>query len=427
MWNLLGRRAALGPVAPARPSVSAVHATAEPTATGSPTLWSTVLTATQHPSRTPPLAANDEATARLAAALALSSARPRASTAKGDAPPLTSDESEALACFLRTQTAALRAEARAAGAVVVAKPSATGLARTVECHPDGAFSVRLRQHLGRGGFKRVRRIARVELDEHGEASVKTGAKLSLKWTNTFDAGDVEHRNFQRTAGLPQVLSCIAARTAYSQRRRAPKHVFYTDEYDADVPRALAALPALSAANRRALMVDCATAVAALHGRGLVHHDLKPDQFLVRSAEGESSLRAVLGDLGSVAHVDEALGLLRGLMVSLRYVSPDRARRLLRAFTDPTARHARPSDDLWALGVVLHLIRTGREPAALGCGEWLLPRRALLREVRDGHAPVDDVDACIAALLDPDPTARPSAQEVVARLRHHADGSTSQDS
>ncbi len=101
-----------------------------------------------------------------------------------------------------------------------------------------------------------------------------------------------------------------------------------------------------------LFDQIASAVAALHGRGLIHRDLKPENvFLVSGGR-----YAVLLDFGIAKDVEAAAstvtqeGLVRGTPA---YMAPERF------FGAP----ARESSDIYELGVMLFAMVTGRLPWA----------------------------------------------------------------
>ena len=92
----------------------------------------------------------------------------------------------------------------------------------------------------------------------------------------------------------------------------------------------------------------AGSVAALHERGLVHGDLKPGQFRLRSAE-----ELVLADFGQVAVAGSPNWLPR--RATVRYLAPE-----LRSDGPPT-----PAGDVYALArTLLQLPPLAREPALL---------------------------------------------------------------
>ena len=96
------------------------------------------------------------------------------------------------------------------------------------------------------------------------------------------------------------------------------------------------------------------AVAEAHAQGIVHRDIKPQNLFLTTCVGGGALVKVL-DFGvskvSVAGMDN---LTRSMMVmgSPVYMSPEQMR---------SARDVDPRTDIWALGVVLFELLTGRAP------------------------------------------------------------------
>ncbi len=144
----------------------------------------------------------------------------------------------------------------------------------------------------------------------------------------------------------------------------------------------------------------ASALAALHQRGLVHGDVKPDN-LVAEADGSQCKLVDLGLAGPAIGGAGAAG-------TPGYMAPE----LLRGERGPAA-------DVYALGVTLHHLLRGapasdrrtRRPDEL-LGEALKPfdaRPALPTEAPPALARL------LGDMLSADPCARPSAREAVARL------------
>jgi serine/threonine protein kinase len=149
-------------------------------------------------------------------------------------------------------------------------------------------------------------------------------------------------------------------------------------------------PAMNPYHAVMMMIHVARAIAHAHDLGIVHCDLKPENIL-------------LSDTGSVKIID--FGLARRLssrpppsrsvdrtptirasstrprrlaVGTLRYMSPEQLR----------GEHLDERADLWACGIILHELVTGRHPFTSAGPGWL---RALL----DVEAP-----AGIAAVLEP---------------------------
>jgi serine/threonine protein kinase len=94
-------------------------------------------------------------------------------------------------------------------------------------------------------------------------------------------------------------------------------------------------------------IHLGSALAHLHGRGLVHLDVKPANVVV------TRRRPVLFDLGAARRLDgRALGTAQGTDA---YMAPEQARGGV-----PT-----PASDVWGLGVTLFEMLTGSRPFPKG--------------------------------------------------------------
>ena len=145
-----------------------------------------------------------------------------------------------------------------------------------------------------------------------------------------------------------------------------------------------------------LMRRVAGAIAYAHGQGVIHRDLKPSNILLRADTGEP----VVVDLG-IATLAGAKPLT-GTMESLgtpQYMAPEQA-------GDGAKADGRA--DVYAIGVMLHELLTGRTPFAEESGWGLLLRKqstdapsilTVRRDLEPHLAAV--VDACLRR----DPAAR----------------------
>ena len=150
--------------------------------------------------------------------------------------------------------------------------------------------------------------------------------------------------------------------------------------------------------------ESSRALAVLHGAGIVHRDVKPDNLML--VDGD---RVVLVDLGIArpAVVADALTRSGTLVGTAGYMAPEQARG---------ERTIDGRTDLFALGCVLYECITGE---AAFHGDTALARRAkvLLHDPPRIATLLTDIppalDALVAALLARDPAARPSDATAVA--------------
>ena len=117
---------------------------------------------------------------------------------------------------------------------------------------------------------------------------------------------------------------------------------------------------LSVATR--LLRPVMSAIAALHGAGIVHRDVKPENLLI-SAVCDAPQRSVLIDFGLARAVGDRSDRspIRQLVGTPFYMSPEQASGM---------PDLSPACDVWAMGVVLYRVLsgdlpfTGRSPAEL---------------------------------------------------------------
>jgi serine/threonine-protein kinase len=155
----------------------------------------------------------------------------------------------------------------------------------------------------------------------------------------------------------------------------------------------------------------AEALAHAHDAGIVHRDLKPSNVLVDLPTGVVKL----ADFG-IARIDDGARTRTGLMLGTPgYMAPEQL-----AGTEVDARA-----DLYALGVLLFELLTGRRPhESNSMGEFL---RAVMADPAPDlrvfwpDTPID-LAALLAAMMNKAPAGRPtSADEVadaLARVRVH---------
>ena len=146
----------------------------------------------------------------------------------------------------------------------------------------------------------------------------------------------------------------------------------------------------------------ATALAAAHAQGVIHGDLKPSNVLF-----DVSGSARLADFGVARLVADPAAAGAPVLGTLSYLAPE-------ALRGDAADHR---GDLWALGVTLHQMLTGRRPFDGPSGAAVL-YRVLAEPPPPAVSPHGPVPAALTVLLrrllEKDPAARPQSAAEVAR-------------
>ena len=152
-------------------------------------------------------------------------------------------------------------------------------------------------------------------------------------------------------------------------------------------------PEMSRRERVAVLAQVADALDYIHGRGLVHRDVKPANILV---DGEG--RATLMDFGIAVAIDSARVTLTGMTVGTpRYMSPEQVQ----------GKESTRSTDIYALGVIA-FEGLGGTPPFEGSGTSLMYRIVnenppLLSAYDSGIG--DAAEAVVSRALTKDPALR----------------------
>ncbi|MBP2367330.1 serine/threonine-protein kinase [Pseudonocardia parietis] len=148
-----------------------------------------------------------------------------------------------------------------------------------------------------------------------------------------------------------------------------------------------------------LGVGLASALAALHARGLVHRDLKPSNVLLTGGGPR------LIDFGISRAVDGTALTATGQVIGTpEYLSPEQI-----TGTPPTGTSA----DLFALGSLLTFVVTAQTPFAGGTAAAVLSR-VVHAEPALGPG-LGRLEPVVRALLDKDPVRRPDAERAAELL------------
>lgn len=168
------------------------------------------------------------------------------------------------------------------------------------------------------------------------------------------------------------------------------------------------LPAQEALPLARNLVDGLT---ALHQHGIVHRDFKPGNVIL--AQGSQGARAVISDFGlarvtTPAPAETTLSQQGHLMGTPDYMAPEQLR----------GEPASPASDVYALGLVLYEMVTGRKPHTGGGLEQAMHRLTEQPTPPRQHAPElpPRWDAALLRCLQRDPAQRPSPAEVWAEIQ-----------
>lgn len=169
-------------------------------------------------------------------------------------------------------------------------------------------------------------------------------------------------------------------------------------------------------------IEIAEALAAAHARGIVHRDIKSNNIMITTGGHVKVMDFGLAII-TASSDDDTARLSERSAGAIAGTLPYIAAEVLRG--EP----ASAASDLYALGVVMYEMTTGRRPFTGQTGALLIsavlndapvPPRQLNRVIPQ---PLSDV---VLSLLSKDPFARPSAPQLIARVRGLASTNTRQE-
>jgi eukaryotic-like serine/threonine-protein kinase len=162
---------------------------------------------------------------------------------------------------------------------------------------------------------------------------------------------------------------------------------------------------LPVADALAIVLQIAEALAAAHANGVIHGDIKPENIFLRPDRYVKLLD--FGLARKVTTENLALGY-SPVLGTLRYMSPEQAR----------AEPLTPASDIFSLGLVFYELLAGRHafPAtsSLDTAQGILEKEAAPVSSFNPRVPAR-LDLLVRAMLAKEPSARPTAAEVVHTL------------
>ncbi|XP_043193152.1 serine/threonine-protein kinase NIM1-like [Amphibalanus amphitrite] len=246
---------------------------------------------------------------------------------------------------------------------------------------------RLYGELGSGNSATVRLAVHQLTTERVAVKVLDRAKLDHKKCEmlTEEVASMERLHHPNIIRLYEVVE-------------SPRHIHLMMEYApaGDLERRVSREGPLTEADARSVFSQLLAAVQHMHSKKLVHRDIKAENVFFASRS-----RVKLGDLGFSRRVSGIGEHLTQFCGSPSYSAPE----LLSA-----ASYRGDRADLWALGVLLFFSVTGRLPFD---GASLAELRRHILAVRYRWPAGVGSEPCrelVAALLQRDPAARPSAAE-----------------
>lgn len=206
----------------------------------------------------------------------------------------------------------------------------------------------------------------------------------------------------RLSGCPQIVSVHDVGSLPDGRRYLVMDLVRGHDLRDELDQLLGREEPMEVARAVSLMRDVAAGLAAAHQMDVVHRDIKPSNIMLESSAGREVAKVLdFGISADLAETGRSQDLTAGGTVigTAQYMSPEQAAGVSDIATV----------DIWAMGVVLLEMLTGRAPPKAG---WGLRGASL-----EGLPPVPaELQALLEGMLQTDSTRRiQSAREVEAKL------------
>ncbi|SDO55537.1 Protein kinase domain-containing protein [Microbacterium sp. ru370.1] len=264
---------------------------------------------------------------------------------------------------------------------------------------DGRY--RLGRLLGRGGRARV----------YEAVDTALGRTLAIKVIDGDGADPSDVARVRSEIRLLASLSHPSLVTLYDARLDATPAYLAMELIAGPTLTDLIARGRLTGPETARVGREVAEAFAVIHGRRIVHRDVKPSNILMRpAAHAGDSPRATLADFG-IASLVGATRVTRADTVigTAAYLSPEQARGMPAAL----------ASDVYALGLVLLEALTGSRPFGSRTPHEALAARLVSSPEIPAHIPSAWRDV-LERMTAIDPAERPDAGGVIVALRTLSD-------
>jgi formylglycine-generating enzyme required for sulfatase activity len=272
---------------------------------------------------------------------------------------------------------------------------------------------RVKRLIGYGGMGAVFEA------EHQSLELRAAVKV-LSFTGPHDrqAADAVKRFLDEAKALSAVRHSGLVRL-YDSGQLPDGTVYMLMEYLAGEPlRARLARGRLPLDTALALLLQIASALCEVHDKGIVHRDLTPSNLLIvpdREAEGGERVKLLDFGIAKIRSGIETHTKTGECCGTPRYMAPEQCEGS--AYINDRA-------DIYTLGLLLFEMLAGRSPYAVHSGDalaWMFAhvsrRPQKLSELVPAVPP--EIAELAAEMLDKVPAQRPSAAQVVQRLRRYS--------
>ncbi|TXI51954.1 serine/threonine-protein kinase [Mycolicibacterium mageritense] len=201
---------------------------------------------------------------------------------------------------------------------------------------------RVEKKLGAGGMGTVYRAAHRSLPRHDALKILSA---ELSHDDQFRARFIREADLAATLDHPNIVTVYDRGESDGQLWIAMQ---YIDGTDADHEVLGGNITPARAVH---ILTEVAAALDYAHGRGVVHRDVKPANFLIAAESG----RVFLADFGIARAANEAIGITQAgtVMASVAYAAPETLAG------DPRA--VGPRADIYSLGCSAFRLLTGQVP------------------------------------------------------------------